>query len=190
MRNKANTSKSRLHKHMQHTVTNVSSQSTDGEKLIKMSLVRFWLRWINRCGTFHTDIILPCEEYSQGDIFQRRRPALASPRRRHCHGERPAVESPTVSTRIAWYHWLTAQTRADDCLSWSESSNGLATVHGTERIYSVSNAQPRGPTAGAMASCRHGNTQMPHTDVASFSIRFTEKLTKFLIYWILKKSMF
>jgi len=47
---------------------------------------RFWLPWIHGGGTFHADIrpIPPWEDYSRGDIFRRRRrPALASPRRRH-----------------------------------------------------------------------------------------------------------
>jgi len=33
--------------------------------------------------SFHANIIPPWEEYSRGDIIRRRRPALASPRRRH-----------------------------------------------------------------------------------------------------------
>jgi len=45
--------------------------------------MRFWLAWIHGGGTFHDNIIPPWDDYSRGDIFRRRRPALASPRRRH-----------------------------------------------------------------------------------------------------------
>jgi len=38
-------------------------------------------------------------------------------------------------------------------------------------------ARPHWPTAGAMACCQHGNRQTEHTDVASFSIRFTHRTT-------------
>jgi len=45
-------------------------------------VARFWLAWIHGGGTFHADITPPWEDYSRGDIFRRRRPALTSPRRR------------------------------------------------------------------------------------------------------------
>jgi len=49
--------------------------------IILLRAAWFWFAWIHACGTFYTNIIQPGEDYSQGDIFQRRRLALASPRR-------------------------------------------------------------------------------------------------------------
>ena len=41
------------------------------------------LAWIHGGGTFHANIIPQWEDHLWGDIFRIRRPALASPRRRH-----------------------------------------------------------------------------------------------------------
>jgi len=53
----------------------------------KNSATNFTTQWISHtshgAGMFHASINLQGEYYSRGDILRRRRPALASPRRRH-----------------------------------------------------------------------------------------------------------
>jgi len=65
-----------------------------------------WLAWIHGGGIIHASIP-PWEDYSRGDIFRRRRPALASPRSRHHRAIH--YDSGTQQLRRVTYNLLTAR---------------------------------------------------------------------------------
>ena len=63
----------------------------------------------------------------------------------HCCGTFH-TDSLAVSMHTALPLWLAARAGCDH-LPWSESRNGMATVQGTDRTYSISNARHHWPTA-------------------------------------------
>ena len=66
-----------------HPVDFIVKKIRKSVKTIRSKIARLWLAWSHGGGTFRANIIPPWEDYSSGDIFRRRRSALASPRRRH-----------------------------------------------------------------------------------------------------------
>jgi len=94
--------------------------------VISKRTARFWLARIHCCGTFHANIIPSEEEYSRGKI---------GPISKMLTSAHQCEMSPAVSTHMARPYWLAARDRADVLPPRSESSNGLATVQGTDKTY-------------------------------------------------------